>query len=120
MADSQGRLFRFSLTAADITAAHELAAKLPSNGCLIGDMGYDAKKLRVDLALRGTASVIPTNPTHKHQWYINRETYKSRNLVERTWCRLKDFCRIATRYVMTSLPQLRILRVFGSRHYLVG
>jgi len=40
--DSQGRLFRFSLTAgnvADITAAYELAAKLPSNGCLIGDMG---------------------------------------------------------------------------------
>jgi transposase len=99
--DSQGRLFRFSLTAgniADITAAHELAAKLPSNGCLIGDMGYDAKKLRVDLAFRGTASVIPTNPTHKHQWHINRETYKARNLVERAWCRIKDFRRIATRY----------------------
>ena len=60
--------------------------------------GYDAKKLRVELALRGTATVIPTNPTHKHQWYINRETYKSRNLVEWTWCRLKDFRRIATRY----------------------
>jgi transposase len=45
VADSQGRLFRFTLTAgniADITAAHGLAAKLPSNGCLIGDMGYDA------------------------------------------------------------------------------
>src|ERR1700733_11900661 len=95
VADSQGRLFRFSLTPgniADITAAHELAAKLPSNGCLIGDMGYDAKKFR------GTASVIPTNPTHKHQWYINRETYKDRNLVERAWCRIKDFRRIATRY----------------------
>jgi hypothetical protein len=25
----------------------------------------------VELALRGTATVIPTNPTHKHQWYIN-------------------------------------------------
>jgi hypothetical protein len=41
VADSQGRLFRFTLTAgniADITAAHELAAKLPSNGCLISDL----------------------------------------------------------------------------------
>jgi transposase len=37
-------------------------------------------------------------PTHKHQWYINRETYKARNLVERTWCRIRDFRRIATRY----------------------
>jgi hypothetical protein len=44
-------------------------------------MGYDAKKFRVDLAQRGTATVILTNPTHKHQWYINRETYKDRNLV---------------------------------------
>ena len=61
-------------------------------------MGYDARKLRVDLAFRGTATVIPTNPTHKHQWYINRETYKNRNLVERMWCRIKDFRRIATRY----------------------
>ena len=101
IADSQGRLFRFSLTAgniADITASYELAAQLPSNGCLIGDMGYDAKKLRMDRAFRGTASVIPTNPTHKHQWYINRETYKDRNLVERMWCRLKDYRRTATRY----------------------
>jgi transposase len=99
--DSEGRLFRFTLTAgniADITAAYELAAQLPSNGCLIGDMGYDATKLRVDLALRGTASVIPTNPTHKHPWYYNRETYKDRNLIEPTWCRIKDFRRIATRY----------------------
>jgi transposase len=109
--DSQGRLFRFSLTAgnvADITAAYELAAKLPSNGCLIGDMGYDAKKLRVDLALRATATVIPTNPTHKHQWYINRETYKERNLVERTWCRLKDFAELQP--AMTSSPAILLLQ----------
>jgi len=53
--DSQGQLFRFILTPgniADITAAHELAAKLPSNGCLIGDMGYDAK----------TSTAKPTKP----------------------------------------------------------
>jgi hypothetical protein len=83
--NSEGRLFGFSLTLgniADITAGYELAAQLPSNGCLIGHMGYDAKKLRGDLALRGTATVIPTNPTHKHLWYINRATYKYRNVVE--------------------------------------
>jgi hypothetical protein len=48
--DSQGRLFCFSLAAsniADLTADYELAAKLQSNGCLIADMGYDAKRLRV-------------------------------------------------------------------------
>ena len=101
IADSQGRLFRFCLTPgniADITAGYELAAQLPFNGCLIGDMGYDAKKRRVNLALRGTATVIPTNPTHKQQWSINRETHKNRNLIERVWGRMKDYRRIATRY----------------------
>jgi putative transposase len=52
----------------------------------------------VDLAFRGTATVIPTNPTYKHQWYISRETYEDRNLVERAWCWIKEFRRIATRY----------------------
>ena len=51
----------------------------------------------LQLAARGTASVIPTNPTHKHQWYINLETYKDCNFIERVWCRLKDYRRIATR-----------------------
>ena len=61
-------------------------------------MGYDALKLRQDLAFRGTASVIPTNPTRKKTGPIDLETYKERNLVERAFNRLKDFRRIATRY----------------------
>jgi transposase len=98
--DRERRLLSFRPTPgniADVTADYELVTQLRSNGCVIGDMGYDAKKLRVDLALRGTASVIPTNPTNKHQWYVNRQTYKDRNLVERIWCRMKDYRRIATR-----------------------
>ena len=99
--DSQGRLFQFSLTPgniADITAAYPLAAALPPRGCLIGDAGYDATELRQELAFRGTATVIPTIATRKHQWSFDRETYKARNLVERMFNRLKDFRRIATRY----------------------
>jgi transposase len=49
---------------------------------MIGDMGYDALKLRQDLAFRGTATVIPTNPTRKHHWPIDLTLYKQRNLVE--------------------------------------
>jgi transposase len=61
-------------------------------------MGYDARTLRTSLAMRGIASVIPTNPTHKYKWPINLETYKKRNVIERAFSRLKDFRRIATRY----------------------
>ncbi len=75
-----------------------MAATLPSNGCLIGDAGYDALPLRQELAFHGTATVIPSLSTRKQQWPLDRETYKARNLVERMFCRLKDFRRIATRY----------------------
>ena len=61
-------------------------------------MGYDALQLRQDLAFRGIASVIPTNPTRKKSWPIDLEAYTKRNLVERAFNRLKDFRRIATRY----------------------
>jgi transposase len=83
---------------ADITAAYDAVNALPAKGCLIGDMGYDALKLRQDLAFRGTATVIPTNPTRKHRWPIDLDAYKERNLIERAFSRLKDFRRIATRY----------------------
>ncbi len=71
---------------------------MPSRGCLIGDASYDATELRQELAFHGTATVIPTIATRKHQWSFDRETYKARNLVERMFNRLKDFRRIATRY----------------------
>ena len=99
--DSKGRLFCFLLTPghwADVTAAYDLTAQLPARGCLIGDTAYDARKLRQDLAFRGIATIIPTHPTRKHQWPIDLDTYKQRNLVERMFNRLKDFRRIATRY----------------------
>jgi putative transposase len=42
--------------------------------------------------------VIPNNPTRKHFHAFDPEAYKLRNLIERMFCRLKDFRRIATRY----------------------
>ena len=101
ISDSKGRLYRFSLTpgnVADVTAAYDLVPSLPPKGCVIADMGYDATEFRQQLAFRGTATVIPTNPTRKQAWSIDWNAYKQRNLVERMFNRLKDFRRIATRY----------------------
>ena len=70
-------------------------------------MGYDALELRQQLAFRGTACVIPSQPTRKHPWPLDAETYKERNLVERSFSRLKDFRRVATRYdKLTRVSQL--------------
>ena len=53
---------------------------------------------RQDLAFRGIATIIPTNPTRKKSWPIDLEAYTERNPVERAFNRLKDFRRIAIRY----------------------
>jgi transposase len=65
---------------------------------LIADRSYDANKLRDWLAERGCQPVIPPNPTRKHPAAYDRLAYRARNLIERMFCRLKDFRRVATRY----------------------
>lgn len=50
------------------------------------------------LIKRGTRPVIPNNPTRKCHHPFDRVAYRLRNVVERSFCRLKDWRRIATRY----------------------
>uniref|UniRef100_UPI003CEB26C8 transposase n=1 Tax=Pararhizobium sp. DWP3-4 TaxID=2804565 RepID=UPI003CEB26C8 len=47
---------------------------------------------------RGTEPVIPNNPTRKRIQPFDPVAYKRRNIIERTFCRLKDWRRVATRY----------------------
>lgn len=65
---------------------------------LLADRAYDAKSLRDELAQRHIKAVIPPNPTRKHPHRYDKRAYKGRNVIERMFCRLKDFRRIATRY----------------------
>ncbi len=79
---------------------HGLSAytRVPTPKVLIADRAYDARKLRDWLTERGCQAVIPPNPTRKHPSPWDRDLYRARNLIERMFCRLKDFRRIATRY----------------------
>lgn len=91
----------FAVTAGqthDLVGAAVLLERIPTPGRLIADRAYDARKLRDWLVERGCEPVIPPNPTRKHPHAYDRIAYRSRNLVERMFCRLKDFRRIATRY----------------------
>lgn len=65
---------------------------------LLADRAYDAKSLREVLAQRGIKAVIPPNPTRLNPQRYDKTAYKGRNVIERMFCRLKDFRRIATRY----------------------
>ena len=82
----------------DAPIAIPLLATLPPAQICAGDTAYDADGLRNFLRERGTTPVIPNNPTRKHNHPFDRTLYKRRNLIERMFCRLKDWRRIATRY----------------------
>ena len=42
--------------------------------------------------------MIPNNPTRKRLHPFDAQAYRRRNVIERTFSRLKDFRRVATRY----------------------
>ena len=101
MSDDIGRPVAFALTpgnAHDLAGAKALLAiRCPSHK-LLADRAYDAASLRDWLTERGTEPVIPPNPTRKNPHAYDPDAYRGRNLIERMFCRLKDFRRIATRY----------------------
>ena len=65
---------------------------------LLADRGYDADHFRKLLAKRGAEAVIPSTRSRRAPIPHDAIAYKDRNRVERMWCRLKDFRRVATRY----------------------
>lgn len=106
LTDTLGRPVRALLTAGSVhdrtPAEHVLADLRPA--CLVTDRGYDARAWRTYLAARGTQAVIPaqrkrgdtayTPPRHGY----DRLCYRQRNAIERTFAKLKQFRRFATRY----------------------
>nr|AAG60891.1 ID457 [Bradyrhizobium japonicum] len=60
--------------------------------------GYDGDKLRGAIIRRGAKPVIPNKSNRVVIHRFNKRAYKGRNVIERCFCRLKDFRRIATRY----------------------
>jgi transposase len=65
---------------------------------MIADRGYDSNAIRHAIAQQGAEAVIPSTSSRKAPIPYDRHIYRARNLVERLWCRLKDWRRIATRY----------------------
>ena len=83
---------------ADISAAPALLDKVSPPARLLADRGYDANSLRDRLAATKTEAVIPSTRSRKQPIPLDAVAYIGRNLIERAFCRLKDWRRIATRY----------------------
>jgi transposase len=81
-----------------MATAPALIAALGPFRRLIADRGYDSNAIRQLIASRGAEAVIPASSSRVRQIPYDHTAYRARNLVERLWCRLKDWRRIATRY----------------------
>jgi transposase len=82
----------------DFVPAQECLEAAPQAAAVIADRGYDSDELREFIKKRGAKPVIPPKKNRKVQYRYDKALYKTRNRIERFFCRLKDFRRVATRY----------------------
>jgi transposase len=101
LTDAKGRprvLLLSPGNAHDVVMAPALVAAAGPISKLIADKAYDTNSLRALLSERAIEPVIPSIRRRKPLLPYDTRTYRERNLIERMFCRLKDFRRIATRY----------------------
>lgn len=101
MTDAEGRPRLVLLSpgnAHDVVMAPTLIAAAGPIGRLMADKAYDTNPLRALLAANGIEPIIPSIRRRKLPIPYDVRAYRERNLIERMFCRLKDFRRIATRY----------------------
>lgn len=99
--DEYCRPIAFLLTGgqvADCTAGSELLNRLPPCEILHADKGYDSNAIRRQVEERGTMPNIPPKANRVWKNCFSPVLYRHRNAIERMFCRLKDFRRVATRY----------------------
>ena len=115
VAENLGRLVHFLLSAGnvnDCTQARELIETVPAENFL-GDKAYDTDDTIAVIESNGGCAVIPSKANRKVQRTLDQEVYRNRNRIERLFCWLKHFRRIATRYEKLS-------RRFGNLILAVG
>ena len=78
--------------------AETCVSLIPGVTQLLADKGYDTDAFRAFLKKNGIRAVIPGKSNRKKRIRHHKQAYQGRNVIERCFCRLKDFRRIATRY----------------------
>ena len=101
MVDQDGLPVRLLITpgqASDKAAVPALLHDLPPAHALVADRGYDSTAIIALVRSLGGHAHIPTQSRVRIQRSVEPTLYRRRNLVERFFCKLKHFRRIATRF----------------------
>lgn len=81
----------------DISCAKELVEHLRAKA-VIADKGYDSDAFVQAVRATGAKAVIPPRSNRKSKRRYSRTLYRTRNVVERFFNRIKHFRRVSTRY----------------------
>ena len=102
--DALGNPLRFILTPGQVHDSKQSEALIEGFDFdkLLADKGYDSDRFRLVIAAAGAEAVIPSIGSRSQPIPYDKHTYKERNLVERFFCWIKQFRRIATRYEKTA------------------
>jgi transposase len=102
---------------ADCRAGAELLQRLPVCDVLHGDKGYDANAVRQQVADHGALANIPPKANRKWKCCFSPFLCRNRNAIERMFCRLRDFRRVATRYDRNAANFLAAVRIAATVGY---
>ena len=102
----------------DMTAVPELLAGLPVPTTVVADRGYDSNAV-LDLIRRsGATPSIPSTSQRTVRRSVDMAIYRQRNLVERFFCKLKHFRRVATRFDKLARNFLAAVLIASTRLWL--
>jgi transposase len=99
--DTLGNLARFRLTGGerhDITEAANLIEGMQNVGAVVAAKSFDANSLLAIIEAMKAMAVIPPKANRIEIRGYDKHVYKSRNIIERFFARLKQFRRFATPY----------------------
>ena len=119
--DSSGLPVRLALTtgeAHDNRLAAKLLSRLKSGSTLLADRGYDADWIRDLVRQHGAWANIPPKRNRTEELCFSPYLYRTRNLVERFFNKIKHCRRVATRYDKLAANYLAFLQLVSIRLWL--
>ena len=118
--DALGFPLRFILTGGQVHDSQQADALVEGFDFdkLLADKGYDSDRFRAVISAAGAEAVMPSIASRSTAIGYDAHTYKERNLVERFFCSIKQFRRIATRYEKTATSYAGMLHLAAAMVWL--
>ena len=121
LVDTNGLPVRLALTAGEANnnrLAGKLLSRLKSGTMLLADRGYDADWIRTLVRQHGAWASIPPKRNRTEALCFSPYLYKTRNLVERFFNKIKHCRRVATRYDKFAANYLAFVQLASIRLWL--